>query len=251
MKTRQTQTPPLAACSAPTKGAPDRLASLRPHPEPPMILAVAGAAAPLGPLLAALSLQGYTVRQTASASGARRALALKSFDLVLVAGEDAWQDRLRLARAVRRRLPELPVLLVGRRETDFPPEAFSLEVTDYLLLSEPVPALVQRVARSLNRPYRRCRLEAERRAHAYNARAFGRMQELALACHALLQAPTFQDAGPMRPPIDTRGVLKTGEVARILTAFLQMLFWTGAPQEGQGPPHIIDLAGSSPGPPSL
>lgn len=210
----------------------------------PVLLAVASPAGPVAPLLAALSRHGYDVRWAGSAAEAHHDLARRAPDLVLVAGEDAWEERLGLLHTLGDSPPQPPVVLVGHRETDFPAEAFTVEVADYLLLSEPLPAMVRRVDRALGRPSRR-RTDAECRIQAYNFRVLCRIRELAAVCQTLLTALASLASEKTLDKAQSAG--KIGEALSLLGKISPLGGKTPG-QEPQAP--IIDLCrcGAAPGP---
>jgi|GEM_PF-3711399 len=162
------------------------------HPAPsergaaPRILAAASPG--FESLLGALGTQGYRVHYQPSPAQARKALARQSFDLLLVEADGSRPEGLALARLALRRTPPVPVILLSRPDRPLPAAAFALEAADYLQWPEPLPAAVRRVARALGQPYRRTRAEAERRAAAWNLKAFALVRELAQLSGGRFQA---------------------------------------------------------------
>ncbi len=97
-----------------------------------------------------LEYKGYSVRAAATPEAALEALVKKNYDLVIAKLSVKEHDGLDVLKRARRLNPEVKIMVVsGNHEVTFPPEAYQIEVDDYLLMPVNPTELWRRVSHCL------------------------------------------------------------------------------------------------------
>ncbi|MBM4302340.1 MAG: hybrid sensor histidine kinase/response regulator [Deltaproteobacteria bacterium] len=97
-----------------------------------------------------LDYKGFAVKVTASPEAALEAMVKKNYDLVMGKLTMADKESLDILQRARRLNPEVKIMVVGgNHDALFPPEAYELEVDDYLLMPMSPPELWRRVSHCL------------------------------------------------------------------------------------------------------
>lgn len=97
-----------------------------------------------------LEYKGYSVRMAASPEAALEALVKKNYDLVVAKLSMTEMDGVEVLKRAKRLNPEVKIMVVsGNHEVTFPPEAYQIEVDDYLLMPVNPTELWRRVSHCL------------------------------------------------------------------------------------------------------
>ena len=97
-----------------------------------------------------LEYKGFAVKVTATPEAALEALVKKNYDLVIAKLTAADRESLDILQRARRLNPEVKIMVVsGNNDAIFPPEAYELEVDDYLLMPVSPTELWRRVIHCL------------------------------------------------------------------------------------------------------
>ncbi len=97
-----------------------------------------------------LEYKGYAVRAAASPEAALEALVKKNYDLVIAKLSLTELDGVEVLKRAKRLNPEVKIMVVsGNHEVTFPPEAYQIEVDDYLLMPVSPTELWRRVSHCL------------------------------------------------------------------------------------------------------
>jgi signal transduction histidine kinase len=97
-----------------------------------------------------LEYKGYSVRAAASPEAALEALVKKNYDLVVAKLSMTELDGVEVLKRAKRLNPEVKVMVVsGNHEVTFPPEAYQIEVDDYILMPVNPTELWRRVSHCL------------------------------------------------------------------------------------------------------
>jgi signal transduction histidine kinase len=97
-----------------------------------------------------LEYKGYPVKTAASPEAALEALVKKNYDLVISQLTMAELDGVDVLKRAKRLNPEVKIMVVsGNHEVTFPPEAYQIEVDDYLLMPISPTELWRRVSKCL------------------------------------------------------------------------------------------------------
>jgi DNA-binding response OmpR family regulator len=85
-----------------------------------------------------LEYKGYSVRAAASPEAALEALVKKNYDLVVAKLSMTELDGVEVLKRAKRLNPEVKIMVVSNNhEVTFPPEAYQIEVDDYLMPVNP------------------------------------------------------------------------------------------------------------------
>jgi signal transduction histidine kinase len=94
-----------------------------------------------------LEYKGYAVKAAASPEAALEALVKKNYDLVLAKLSVTELDGVEVLKRAKRLNPEVKIMVVsGNHEVTFPPEAYQIEVDDYILMPVNPTELWRRVS---------------------------------------------------------------------------------------------------------
>ena len=97
-----------------------------------------------------LEYKGYSVRAAASPEAALEALVKKNYDLVIAKLSMTELDGVEVLKRAKRLNPEVKIMVVsGNHEVTFPPEAYQIEVDDYILMPVNPTELWRRVSHCL------------------------------------------------------------------------------------------------------
>lgn len=97
-----------------------------------------------------LEYKGYSVRAAAHPEAALEALVKKNYDLVIARLSMNERDGVDVLNRAKRLNPEVKIMVVsGNHEVTFPPEAYQIEVDDYILMPVSPTELWRRVSRCL------------------------------------------------------------------------------------------------------
>jgi signal transduction histidine kinase len=97
-----------------------------------------------------LEYKGYSVRAAASPEAALEALVKKNYDLVVAKLSMSERDGVEVLKRAKRLNPEVKIMVVsGNHEVTFPPEAYQIEVDDYILMPVTPTELWRRVSSCL------------------------------------------------------------------------------------------------------
>jgi len=97
-----------------------------------------------------LEYKGYKVETALSPEAALTALVAKNYDLVIAKLDMGEADGIDLLKRAKRLNPEVKLMVVsGNHEVTLPPEAYQIEVDDYLLMPVSPTELWRRVSRCL------------------------------------------------------------------------------------------------------
>ncbi len=100
----------------------------------------------------ALEYRGYQVRSAASPEAATEALVKKNYDLVIAKLTREDIGTLEVLKRARKLNPAVKVMVIGAdQHMTFPPEAYQIEVDDYLLMPISPTELWRRVSRCLEK----------------------------------------------------------------------------------------------------
>jgi signal transduction histidine kinase len=93
-----------------------------------------------------LEYKGYAVRVAANPEAALEALVKKNYDLVIAKLTPAEQDGVDVLKRAKRLNPEVKIMVLsGNHEVTLPPEAYQIEVDDYILFPVRPTELCRRV----------------------------------------------------------------------------------------------------------
>lgn len=97
-----------------------------------------------------LEYKGYAVRTAISSEAALEALVKKNYDLVIAKLTMGEADGIDVLMRAKRLNPEVKIMVVsGNHEVAFPPEAYQIEVDDYILMPVSPTELWRRVSQCL------------------------------------------------------------------------------------------------------
>jgi signal transduction histidine kinase len=97
-----------------------------------------------------LEYKGYSVRAAASPEAALEALVKKNYDLVIAKLSMTELDGVEVLKRAKRMNPEVKIMVVSNNhEVTFPPEAYQIEVDDYILMPVNPTELWRRVSHCL------------------------------------------------------------------------------------------------------
>jgi signal transduction histidine kinase len=97
-----------------------------------------------------LEYKGYSIRAAASPEAALEALVKKNYDLVIAKLTMAEVDGIEVLKRAKRLNPVVKIMAIsGNHEVTFPPEAYQIEVDDYILMPVSPTELWRRVSQCL------------------------------------------------------------------------------------------------------
>jgi len=97
-----------------------------------------------------LEYKGYAVKTAISPEAALEALVKRNYDLVIAKLSMSEMDGVEVLKRAKRLNPEVKIMLVsGNHELTFPPEAYQIEVDDYLLMPISPTEMWRRVSQCL------------------------------------------------------------------------------------------------------
>jgi signal transduction histidine kinase len=97
-----------------------------------------------------LEYKGYSLRAAASPEAALEALVKKNYDLVIAKLSVTELDGVEVLKRAKRLNPEVKIMVVsGNHEVTFPPEAYQIDVDDYILMPVNPTELWRRVSHCL------------------------------------------------------------------------------------------------------
>jgi len=97
-----------------------------------------------------LEYKGYAVKTASSPEAALEALVKKNYDLVIAKLSMSDSDGVEILKRAKRLNPEVKIMVVsGNHEVTFPPEAYQIDVDDYLLMPISPTEMWRRVSHCL------------------------------------------------------------------------------------------------------
>jgi two-component system response regulator YesN len=97
-----------------------------------------------------LEYKGYAVKPASSPEAALEALVKKNYDLVIAKLFMSDSDGVEVLKRAKRLNPEVKIMVVsGNHEVTFPPEAYQIDVDDYLLMPISPTEMWRRVSQCL------------------------------------------------------------------------------------------------------
>ena len=97
-----------------------------------------------------LEYKGYAVKTAVSPEAALEALVKKNYDLVIAKLSMSDSDGVEVLKRAKRLNPEVKIMVVsGNHEVTFPPEAYQIDVDDYLLMPLSPTEMWRRVSQCL------------------------------------------------------------------------------------------------------